>query len=61
MAKPTRPGCYLFFNLPLGTTAVVGATGRDEVEEDSAGKLVSFFGFFAILLLRCSPLAMVFS
>jgi hypothetical protein len=49
----------LFFSLPLGITAVVGAMGRVEVLDGSGGKLVSFLGFFAILLLFCSPLAMV--
>ncbi len=48
-------GIYLFFSLPRGMTAVIGATGRSEV--DVLGGDVSFFGFFAILLLRCSPLA----
>ena len=51
-----RPG--LFFSLPFGSTDVIGALGRLDVPEESGGVLVSFFGFFAILLLRCSPLAM---
>jgi hypothetical protein len=49
----------LFFNLPLGTTVVTGGMGRSEV--DSRGAELSFFGFFDILLLRCSPLGMVHS
>lgn len=52
---------YLFFNLPFGNTAVVGGIGRVDVPEESGGGLLSFFGFFVILLLRCSPLAMVYS
>jgi hypothetical protein len=50
---------HLFFSFPLGSTVVVGGTGRSETEtgDDSAGRGASFFGFFAILLLRCSPLA----
>lgn len=51
---------YLFFNLPFGNTAVVGGIGRVDVPEESGGGLLSFFGFFVILLLRCSPLAMVY-
>ena len=47
---------YLFLSLPLGSTDVVGATGRVDVDEESFAGLVSFLGFFAILLLRCSPL-----
>jgi hypothetical protein len=47
-----------FFILPLGSTVVVGGIGRSDVLEDSFGAEVSFFGFFAILLLRCSPLGM---
>src|SRR4030095_11986305 len=39
----------LFFTLPLGNTVVVGGAGRSDV--DSRGGEVSFFGFFAILLL----------
>ena len=35
-----------------------GAIGRSEV--NVLGGDVSFFGFLAILLLRCSPLAMLF-
>ena len=42
---------------PRGATKVVGAMGRSEVNVFGAD--VSFFGFLAILLLRCSPLAMV--
>ena len=52
------PTHYLFFNLPLGMTAVTGATGRADVEDVSFGGLVSFLGFLTILLLRCSPLGM---
>ncbi|MCM2478158.1 hypothetical protein [Serpentinimonas maccroryi] len=51
----------MFFSFPLGTTAVIGATGRPEVlgvVGVSLGGLVSFWGFFTILLLRCSPLGM---
>jgi hypothetical protein len=44
------------FGLPLGMTAVCGGLGRSE--PICFGGEVSFFGFFAILLLRCSPLAM---
>jgi hypothetical protein len=50
---------YFVFNLPLGTTAVVGGMGREDAAEESFGGLLSFFGFFAILLLRCSPLGML--
>lgn len=52
---------YLFFNLPLGSTTVVGGVGRVEVEADSCGTPESFLGFFVILLLRCSPLGMACS
>ncbi|MCA6215948.1 hypothetical protein KGA65_05240 [Ideonella sp. B7] len=52
---------YLFFNLPLGKTEVVGGMGRVELEGDSFGGLVSFLGFFTILLPRCSPLGMTHS
>lgn len=52
---------YLFFNFPFGITAVVGAMGRVEVLDDSFGGLLSFLGFFVILLLRCTPLGMVCS
>jgi hypothetical protein len=52
---------YLFFNLPLGSTEVVGATGRLEVPLVSGGKLASFLGFLTILLLFWSPLAMLHS
>jgi hypothetical protein len=53
---------HLFFSLPLGITAVVGGMGRSEVDEDvSLVVPLSFFGFFAILLLRCSPFAMLCS
>lgn len=45
----------LFFSLPLGATEVIGAMGRVDVLDDSFGGLVSFLGFFDILLLRCSP------
>jgi hypothetical protein len=51
-------GSYLFFSLPFGMTVVVGATGRVDEPDTSLGGLVSFFGFFTILLLRCSPLGM---
>src|SRR3989338_1979777 len=57
----TACGCwvtYLFFSLPRGMTAVTGGMGRSEPPL-SLGSEVSFLGFFAILLLRCSPLAMV--
>ncbi len=47
---------HLSLTLPRGATKVVGATGLSEVK--FLGGAVSFFGFFAILLLRCSPLAM---
>jgi hypothetical protein len=50
---------YLFFSLPLGKTEVVGGVGRVETELESFGAVESFLGFFTILLLRCSPLAMV--
>lgn len=43
---------YLFFILPLGSTAVVGGVGRVEAVDNSFGGLVSFLGFFVILLLR---------
>src|SRR3990167_10046786 len=49
---------YLFFSLPRGMTAVTGGMGRSEPPL-SLGSEVSFLGFFAILLLRCSPLAIV--
>jgi len=51
---------YLFFNLPRGATKVTGALGLSPGTITLGGD-VSFFGFFAILLLRCSPLAMSFS
>ncbi len=41
---------YLFFSLPRGMTAVIGAIGRSEVE--FLGSEVSFLGFFAIFSLR---------
>ena len=44
--------------LPRGATNVDGGMGRSEV--NVLGGDVSFFGFLAILLLRCSPLAMGF-
>jgi hypothetical protein len=50
---------YFVFNLPLGSTAVVGGMGREDAAEESFGGLLSFFGFLAILLLRCSPLGML--
>jgi hypothetical protein len=50
---------YFVFNLPLGATVVVGGMGREDAAEESFGGLLSFFGFFAILLLRCSPLGML--
>jgi len=56
----TKTG-YLVLSFPLGSTVVVGAMGRVEAAVESLGALVSFLGFFAILLLRCSPLGMVFS
>ena len=46
----------LFFSLPFGRTVVTGGIGRSL--NDSFGGEVSFFGFFVILLLRCSPLGM---
>jgi hypothetical protein len=49
---------HLSLTLPRGATKVDGAMGRSEV--NVLGGDVSFFGFLAILLLRCSPLAMVF-
>ena len=52
---------YLFFNFPFGKTDVVGATGRSENPVGSLEVPLSFFGFFTILLLRCSPLGMSFS
>ncbi len=45
----------MFFSLPLGITAVVGGVGREETEpapDSAGGRLVSFFGFLVILLLR---------
>ena len=51
------PRPYLFFNLPRGTTAVTGGMGRSETDPPSLGGEVSFFGFFAILLLCICPLA----
>ena len=51
------PSHCLFFNLPFGMTVVVGGVGRSEVPPPSLGGEWSFFGFFAILLLRWSPLA----
>ena len=50
---------YFVFSFPLGSTAVVGGTGRVDVVEESLGGLVSFLGFLGILLLRCSPLGML--
>ena len=38
---------------------MVGGIGREDAAEESFGGLLSFFGFFAILLLRCSPLGML--
>lgn len=52
---------YLFLSFPLGRTVVVGGVGRVETDVDSLGALVSFFGFFTILLLRCSLFAIAFS
>lgn len=43
---------HLFFNFPLGITVVTGGVGRSEVLDGLGGGLVSFLGFFAILLLR---------
>lgn len=45
-----------FFSLPRGITVVTGGVGRSDAPV--LGGEVSFFGFFAILLLRCSPFAM---
>jgi len=53
---PRRP--YLFFSLPLGMTVVTGGVGRLETIDASFSGALSFFGFFVILLLRCSPLGM---
>jgi len=39
----------------------MGAVGRVEVVGASLAGVVSFLDFFAILLLRCSPLGMSFS
>jgi hypothetical protein len=50
------PRAPYFFGFPFGITVVMGGMGRSEVE--SFGGEVSFFGFFAILLLRCSPFGM---
>jgi hypothetical protein len=48
-----------FLILPFGgTIKVLGGIGRSDVDDDSRGAEVSFFGFFDILLLRCSPLGM---
>ena len=47
----------LSLTLPRGATKVDGAMGRSDV--NVLGGDVSFFGFLAILLLRCSPLAML--
>ena len=52
---------YLALSFPLGRTVVVGGVGRVETDVASLGALVSFFGFFTILLLRCSPFAIAFS
>ncbi len=54
-------GQGLFFSFPLGKTDVVGGEGRVETELDSLGALLSFFGFFTILLLSCWPLGMACS
>ena len=48
---------YLVLGLPRGMTAVMGGVGRSE-EVAGLGGEESFFGFFTILLLRWSPLAM---
>lgn len=48
----TLRGGHGFFIFPLGSTAVVGGVGRVDTLDDSLGGLVSFFGFFTILLLR---------
>ena len=48
---------YLSLSLPLGRMVVIGGVGRSEPLYSLGGE-VSFLGFFAILLLRCSPLAM---
>lgn len=45
-----QPDVYLFFSLPRGMTAVIGAMGRSDVE--FLGSEVSFLGFFAIFSLR---------
>jgi len=46
---------HLFFSLPLGMTKVVGGIMRSDPAaglEGALGALVSFLGFFVILLLR---------
>lgn len=43
---------HLFFNFPFGITVVTGGVGRSDVLDGLGGGLVSFLGFFAILLLR---------
>lgn len=47
---------YSFFSLPRGATTVTRVVGRSETETSFGGE-VSFFGFFAILLLCICPLA----
>ncbi len=49
---------YLSFILPLGSTDVTGAIGREDVPEVSCAGALLFLGFFVIFSLRCS-LAMV--
>lgn len=56
--RQLSPVHCLCFSLPFGRTVVVGGMGRSEVPLPSFGGEWSFFGFFDILLLRCSPLAM---
>ncbi len=46
------PSAHLFFNFPFGITVVTGGVGRSDVVEGLGGGLVSFLGFFTILLLR---------
>ncbi|KAI1695017.1 hypothetical protein Ddc_21576 [Ditylenchus destructor] len=55
MGRRTRDQPGLFFSLPLGMTAVIGATGRSETEDDSLELPLSFLGFILALSLRCSP------
>jgi hypothetical protein len=47
---------YFVLGFPRGMTAVIGGVGRSELP--CLGGELSFLGFFTILLLRWSPLAM---